>query len=73
MVQLYPIVPLVKPMCVDKSTYCIYGKKVGQCESENNLIRDYMKRNCKKSCGFCGGLFDKSLFIYIIKAVSGKN
>ena len=40
---------------MDKSPYCAYGKSVGQCSSANQMISDYMKKHCKKSCDLCKG------------------
>jgi len=38
--------------CVDKESSCPNWKNAGYC---TGTYKDYMKQNCPKSCGYCGG------------------
>ncbi|XP_065067993.1 uncharacterized protein LOC135693432 isoform X3 [Rhopilema esculentum] len=44
-------VPFTTPDCMDTIHYCIWYKKRGHCS--NDHFKDYMEKNCPKTCGFC--------------------
>ncbi|XP_032241949.1 MAM and LDL-receptor class A domain-containing protein 1 [Nematostella vectensis] len=44
--------PTVPPACADKSQHCAGWKASGYCKGH---YEDYMKNNCFKTCGYCGG------------------
>ena len=50
----------VVEICKDTSTYCKYGKQIGECTSKRSFTLKFMKKNCKKSCGLCKGEADTS-------------
>ncbi|KAK3735236.1 hypothetical protein QZH41_008430, partial [Actinostola sp. cb2023] len=46
--------PTQAPVCADQSQHCSGWKASGYCDASSQW-HSYMKSNCAKTCGFCGG------------------
>ena len=47
--------------CIDANTLCGSWKKMGYCDATN----EYVKQNCRQSCGGCSGKFLKLKIFYV--------